>query len=85
MRWRNPRRGGNVEDRRGMRVPMKAAGGGIGGLVLLIIMVLLGGGDPGIIFNDGTNNNIGFNNPNSPYYEEMTPISQEERQLADFV
>ena len=64
---------------------MKAVGGSIDGLVLLMIMVLLGGGDPGIIFNDGTNNNIGFNNPNSPYYEEMTPISEEERQLADFV
>jgi predicted metalloprotease len=65
---------------------MKAVGGGIGGLILLIIMVLLGGGDSGTIFNDGgTNNNIGFNDPNSPYYEEMTPISQEERQLADFV
>jgi predicted metalloprotease len=87
MRWRNPRRSGNVEDRRGMRVPMKAVGGGIGGLVLLIIMVLLGGGgDSGTIFNDrGTNNNIDFNDPNSPYYEEMTPISEEERQLADFV
>ncbi len=58
---------------------MKAVGGGIGGLILLIIMVLLGGGDD-------TNNNIGYNNPTSPsYYEEMTPISQEERQLADFV
>ena len=64
---------------------MKTVGGGIGGLVLLIIMVLLGGGDPGIIFNDGTDDNIGFNNPNSPYYEEMTPISEGERQLADFV
>ena len=52
MRWRNPRRSGNIEDRRGMRVPMKAVGGGIGGLVLLIIMVLLGGGDPGMVFND---------------------------------
>lgn len=59
----------------------------IGGLILLIIMVLFGAGrDSGTIFNDrGTNNNIGFNDPNSPYYEEMTPISQEERQLADFV
>ena len=45
MRWRNPRKSGNVEDRRGMRVPMKAVGGGIGGLILLIIVVLLGG-DP---------------------------------------
>jgi uncharacterized protein len=44
MLWRNPRRSGNVEDRRGKRVPMKAVGEGIGGLILLIIMVLLGGG-----------------------------------------
>jgi predicted metalloprotease len=86
MRWRNPRRSGNIEDRRGMRVPMKAVGGGIGGLILLIVMVLLGGGDSGTIFNDGTNNNIGFDNPSSPsYYEGTTPISEEESQLADFV
>jgi uncharacterized protein len=86
MRWRNPRRSGNIEDRRGMRVPMKAVGGGIGGLILLIVIVLLGGGDPGMIFNDGINNNIGVNNPGSPsYYEGTTPISEEERQLADFV
>lgn len=63
---------------------MKAVGGGIGGLVLLIIMVLLGGGDPGMIFNDNSNN-VGINNPGSSYYEGTTPISQEERELADFV
>jgi uncharacterized protein len=69
-----------------MRVPMKAVGGGIGGLILLIVLVLLGGGDPGMIFNDGINNNIGVNNPGSPsYYEGTTSISEEERQLADFV
>jgi predicted metalloprotease len=49
MPWRNLRRSGNIEDRRGRRVPMKAVGGGIGGLVLLIIMVLLGDGDSGTI------------------------------------
>jgi hypothetical protein len=86
MRWRNPRRSGNIEDRRGMRVPMKAVGGGIGGLILLIVIVLVGGGDPGMIFNDGINSNTGVNNPGSPsYYEGTTSISEEERQLADFV
>jgi uncharacterized protein len=87
MRWRNPRRSGNIEDRRGMRVPMKAVGGGIGGLILLIVIVLLGGDDPGMIFNDGINSNTGVNNPGSPSYYEgtTTPISEEERQLADFV
>jgi predicted metalloprotease len=83
MRWRNPRRSGNIEDRRGMRVPLKAVGGGIGGLILLIITLLLSGGDPGTIFNDNTN--IGVNTPGSSYYEGTTPISQEERELADFV
>jgi predicted metalloprotease len=72
-------------DRRGMRVPMKAIGGGIGGLILLILVPLLGGGDSGTIFNDNPNN-IGVNNPGSSYYYEgTTPISQEERELADFV
>jgi uncharacterized protein len=66
-----------------MRVPMKAVGGGIGGLVLLIITLLLSGGDPGSIFNDNTN--IGVNTPGSSYYEGTTPISEEERELADFV
>ncbi len=83
MRWRNPRRSGNIEDRRGMRVPIKAVGGGIGGLILLIITLLLSGGDPGTIFNDNTN--IGVNTPSSSYYDGTTPISEEERQLADFV
>jgi predicted metalloprotease len=83
MRWRNPRRSGNIEDRRGMRVPMKAVGGGIGGLILLIITLLLSGGDPGTIFNDNTN--TGVNTPGSSYYEGTAPISQEERELADFV
>lgn len=64
---------------------MKAVGGGIGGLILLILVLLLGGGDSGTIFNDNPNN-IGVNNPGSSYYYEgTTPISQEERELADFV
>lgn len=64
---------------------MKAIGGGIGGLILLILVLLLGGGDSGTIFNDNPNN-IGVNNPGSSYYYEgTTPISQEERELADFV
>jgi predicted metalloprotease len=65
-----------------MRVPMKAVGGGIGGLILLIITLLLNGGDPGMIFNDNTNVGV---NPGSSYYEGTMPISEEERDLADFV
>jgi predicted metalloprotease len=82
MRWRNPRKSGNIEDRRGMRrVPMKAVGGGIGGLIVLILTLLLSGGDPGMIFNDNTNN-VPVN-PGS--YYEGTPISNEDRELTDFV
>ena len=62
---------------------MKAVGGEIGGLILLIITLLLSGGDPGTIFNDNTN--TGVNTPGSSYYEGTAPISQEERELADFV
>jgi predicted metalloprotease len=58
---------------------------GIAGLIVLILTLLLsGGGDPGMIFNDD-NTNAGINNPDSSYYEGTTPISQEERELADFV
>ncbi len=80
MRWRNPRKSDNVEDRRGMRVPVKAVGGGIGGLILLIVTLLLTGGDPGVIFNDNPNVSV---NPGS-YYGEA-PISKEDRELTDFV
>jgi hypothetical protein len=47
------RRSTNVEDRRGARLPGRAAGGGIGILVLIIIAVLLGA-DPVKLLNDIT-------------------------------
>ena len=79
MRWRNPRKSGNVEDRRGMRVPMKAVGGGIGGLILLIIIALLGG-DPGSVLPGSTDTAF-----NQDSYYDGTPISEEDQELADFV
>jgi hypothetical protein len=79
MRWRNPRKSGNVEDRRGMKVPMKAVGGGIGGLILLIIVVLLGG-DPGSVLPGSTDTAF-----NQDSYYDGTPISEEDQELADFV
>jgi predicted metalloprotease len=78
MRWRNPRKSSNIEDRRGRRIPMKAVGGGIGGLILLVIIMLLGGGDPSAILNDNTFTDVASN------YNE-TSLSNEERELADFV
>jgi uncharacterized protein len=74
MRWREPRRSDNVQDRRGMRVPM--VGGGIAGLVILVISVLLGG-DPGVILNGGTNSGSNI--------DGTSVSSEEEQQLADFV
>ncbi|HJS81940.1 MAG TPA: neutral zinc metallopeptidase [Nitrososphaera sp.] len=77
MKWRNPRRSGNIEDRRG-RVPMKAVGGGIGGIIILVIALLLGG-DPGAILDNSPTAGI------NPSGVDQTSLSEEERELADFV
>ncbi|HKX81419.1 MAG TPA: neutral zinc metallopeptidase, partial [Nitrososphaera sp.] len=76
MRWRNPRKSSNVEDRRGMRVPA-AAGGGVGALILIVIVMLMGG-DPGSVLNS----NPSFD-PGSGTNQET--FSAEEQELADFV
>jgi uncharacterized protein len=52
MRWQMGRRSDNVEDRRGMGVPMGVAGGGIG-TVILIIAALFFGFDPSVILQGG--------------------------------
>jgi uncharacterized protein len=49
MRWMGGRRSHNIEDRRGMGVPL-AAGGGIGTIVL-IVLALFFGFDPSVILN----------------------------------
>jgi uncharacterized protein len=74
MRWRNPRRSGNIEDRRGM--PMKAIGGGIGGLILLVIAVLFGA-NPGDVLNGSTNT--------ASNYDNGTGLSDKDKELVDFV
>jgi uncharacterized protein len=74
MRWRNPRRSGNIEDRRGM--PMKAIGGGIGGLILLVIAVLFGA-NPGDVQNGSTNT--------ASNYDNGTGLSDKDKELVDFV
>jgi predicted metalloprotease len=47
MRWRGGRQSGNIEDRRGLGVPL-VAGGGIGTIVLLLLAVFFGF-DPGLV------------------------------------
>jgi hypothetical protein len=74
MRWRNPRRSGNVEQRSGL--PLKAVGGGIGGLIIFIIALALGV-NPSDVINGGTS---------SSNFDQGTPLSEEERaNLTDFV
>ena len=46
MRWEDQRRSGNVEDRRGMRVPGGAAGGGIGTVVVVLLISWITGVNP---------------------------------------
>jgi predicted metalloprotease len=47
MQWAGQRQSGNVEDRRGMGMPMMA-GGGLGTLVLALVIYMLGG-NPGVV------------------------------------
>ncbi len=79
MRWRMGRRSTNIEDRRGVRLPGRAAGGGIGILILIVIAVLLGA-DPVKLLNDITYTEV---DPTSSY--ESAPLPDEDRELADFV
>ncbi|HSC34943.1 MAG TPA: neutral zinc metallopeptidase [Thermodesulfobacteriota bacterium] len=79
MRWRMGRRSTNIEDRRGVRLSGRAAGGGIGILILIVIAVLLGA-DPVKLLNDITYTEV---DPTSSY--ESAPLSDEDRELADFV
>ena len=50
MRWEDQRRSGNVEDRRGMRVPGGAAGGGIGTIVVVLLISWITGVNPLALF-----------------------------------
>ena len=57
---------------------MKAVGGGIGGIIILVIALLLGG-DPGAILDNSPTAGI------NPSGVDQTSLSEEERELADFV
>ena len=78
MRWKDGRRSGNIEDRRGVRLSGKAKGGGIG-LLVLVLVGLFFGIDPALILQLG-------DSMNTPSMQESnyTP-SQAENELADFV
>ena len=78
MRWRTGRRSRNIEDRRRMRIPRKAAGGGIGIIVVALIAMYFGV-DPTIFLNQsGPTSSIGTQTT-------TRQISPEENQLAEFV
>ena len=79
MRWERGRRSDNVEDRRGMRMPRGAVGGGIG-LLLLIAVALFLGVDPSDVVNTGIQPSGGT----EPYHGSRAASPEEDR-LADFV
>ena len=79
MKWQGGRRGGNIEDRRGMSGGQKLTLGGIGGVIVLIIGFLMGG-DPNEILNQiGNTEQQSSVNEQGEY--QSTP---EEDKLMDF-
>ena len=91
MRWRKGRRSSNVEDRRGrgtsrrfpggggrIRLGRKSAGGGIG-TIILVLAALYFGIDPSVVLQ--------MSDPGGGYSapSNNTPLSEEQKQLGDFV
>lgn len=81
MRWESGRQSENVEDRRGVHVSRRVAGGGIG-TILLVLVALYFGIDPSIILDQSQMTVPGTNapSPSEPY-----SASPEEKRLAEFV
>jgi len=79
MRWKNGRKSGNVEDRRGQKVSKGIKGGGIG-ILLLALVGMYFGIDPSVILNLGEQ--IGTNQTTTT--SDYKP-SAEENRLAEFV
>lgn len=78
MRWKDGRRSGNIEDRRGVRLSGKAKGGGLGILVLALVGMYFGI-DPSVIFQLG-------GSLSGPSVQESQYVPTEaENELADFV
>ncbi len=79
MRWQSGRRSSNVEDRRGLRVPRKVTGGGIG-IVLIALIAMYFGIDPAMILDMGQQTNVGLSPPST----QGVRVSGDD-QLAEFV
>lgn len=74
MRWEGGRRSGNIEDRRGVRVPGGIAGGGIGVVVIALIAMFFGV-DPRVVLQE----------TGSPATPQTGPVDPAEEPLKDFV
>ena len=79
MRWRSGRRSRNIEDRRGMRIPRKAAGGGIG-IIVIVLIAMYFGVDPTVFLSQQ-----GPTSSSVSTYTTSRPISPAENELAEFV
>jgi uncharacterized protein len=83
MRWSEGRRSDNVEDRRGMGVPMVAAGGvGLVGILLAVAVALLGGDPMVVLQNLGGQGSMG---PPPVVVKGPQQTSPDSDRLADFV
>jgi hypothetical protein len=81
MRWEGSRRSENVEDRRGVHVSRRVAGGGIG-TILLVLVAMYFGIDPSIILNQSP---LQIPGSGPPTQSEPYSASPEENRLAEFV
>jgi uncharacterized protein len=79
MQWKDGRKSGNVEDRRGIRVSRGMMGGGIG-TIIIVLVALYFGVDPSILLNQVTTQDAG-GPPGSVSQERPA----EENRMADFV
>jgi predicted metalloprotease len=81
MRWGDGRRSENIEDRRGVHVSRRVAGGGIG-TILLVLVAMYFGIDPSIILNQSP---LQIPGSGPPTQSEPYSASPEEKRLAEFV
>jgi hypothetical protein len=78
MRWEDEKRSENVEDRRGMSVPRRVVGGGIG-TVFIVLLALYFGIDPSIILQSVPESG------SPPVTQQQQQRDDGKDQMADFV